>query len=52
MRFQRLSVLFRYEISMMVGFVQLWDLNDSRFCSFVPLQDFVTEKKNFVFEIC
>jgi len=29
-----------YEISMMVGFVQLWDLNDGRFCSFVRLQNF------------
>jgi len=30
-RFQRQSVLFRYEISMMVGFAGSQDLNDSRF---------------------
>jgi len=30
-RFQRQSALIRYEISMMVGFVWLRDLNDGRF---------------------
>jgi len=51
MRFQWRSVLFcyeslmmveiyekKYKISMMVSFVRLWDLNDGRFCSFIPLE--------------
>jgi len=25
---------------MIVGFVRLWDLNDSRFCSILPVGDF------------
>jgi len=31
-----------FKISVMVGFVWLWDLSDGRVCSFVPLQDFKT----------
>jgi len=41
-------VLFRYEISMMVGFVRLWDLSDGRFCSFVPLGVFKDGRFCFV----
>jgi len=37
-RFQRQSVLFRYKISMMIGFIPVRDFNDGHVCSFTRFQ--------------